>query len=123
MAEHPSIFTETAIAIPATRPAAHLAAGALLCCILAPAHAQQPASSQAPARCTPAKPCAPAVTSVPARAGSRQSPECGRLRAAIVESEQAERRVRAAMMESVQQDLSILRDRYRRLGCRTPART
>ncbi len=43
--------------------------------------------------------------------------ECGALETAILESEQAERRARAAMMEAVQQDLFILRQRYRKLGC------
>jgi hypothetical protein len=39
-----------------------------------------------------------------------------------VESEQAERRVRTAMMEGVQQDLFNLRQRFRKLGCRAPAK-
>jgi hypothetical protein len=43
--------------------------------------------------------------------------DCRVLESAILESEQAERRGRAAMMESVQQDLFILRKRYRKLGC------
>ncbi len=43
--------------------------------------------------------------------------ECRALESAILESEQAERRARAAMMESVQQDLFILRKRFRKLGC------
>lgn len=43
--------------------------------------------------------------------------ECRALESAILESEQAERRARAAMMESIQQDLFILRKRFRRLGC------
>ncbi|MCC2956114.1 hypothetical protein LK542_10855 [Massilia sp. IC2-477] len=53
---------------------------------------------------------------------STQQHECRRLRTAIVESEQSERRMRAAMMESVQQDLLILRKRFRRLGCQSGAR-
>ena len=43
--------------------------------------------------------------------------ECRVLQSAILESEQAERRARAAMMESIQQDLFILRKRFRRMGC------
>lgn len=43
--------------------------------------------------------------------------ECRVLESAISESEQAERRARAAMMESIQQDLFILRQRYRKQGC------
>ncbi len=43
--------------------------------------------------------------------------DCRVLESAILESEQAERRARAAMMESIQQDLFILRQRYRRMGC------
>ena len=43
--------------------------------------------------------------------------ECRMLGSAILESEQAERRARAAMMESIQQDLFILRKRFRKLGC------
>jgi len=43
--------------------------------------------------------------------------ECRVLGSAILESEQAERRARAAMMESIQQDLFILRKRFRKLGC------
>ncbi|MCD2515798.1 hypothetical protein LQ564_05655 [Massilia sp. G4R7] len=43
--------------------------------------------------------------------------DCRILESAILESEQAEQRMRAAMIESVQQDLLILRKRYRRLGC------
>ncbi|MGI4718687.1 MAG: hypothetical protein ACRYGO_13935 [Janthinobacterium lividum] len=42
---------------------------------------------------------------------------CRALETAILESEQVERRTRAAMMEAVQQDLFILRRRYRKLGC------
>lgn len=52
---------------------------------------------------------------------SRKSPgiqrECRALDAAILESEQAERRMGAAMMEGGQQDLFSLRKRYRTLGC------
>ena len=43
--------------------------------------------------------------------------ECGLLESAILESEQAERGPRSPMMESVQQDLYILRKRYKKLGC------
>lgn len=43
--------------------------------------------------------------------------ECRVLESAILESEQVERRARAAMMESIQQDLFILRQRYRKQGC------
>ncbi len=43
--------------------------------------------------------------------------ECRVLESAISESEQVERRARAAMMESIQQDLFILRQRYRKQGC------
>lgn len=49
--------------------------------------------------------------------------DCRVLESAIMESEQAERRARAAMMEAIQQDLTILRKRFRRLGCfRLPSR-
>jgi hypothetical protein len=94
------------------RPA-RLAAGVLLPCalalVLAPAHAGDPASPR------PA-----AASRAPARPHNLQ--ECSRLRAAILESEQAERRVRAAMIEGIQQDLSSLRQRFRRLGCLVPAK-
>ncbi len=93
------------------RPAASFAASVLLSCALAPAHAHQPPSPHPGARTAPG-----------ARAGAKASPECKRLRAAIVESEQSERRLGAAMMESVQQDLLILRKRYRKLGCRAAPR-
>ena len=43
--------------------------------------------------------------------------DCRVLESAILESEQAERRMRAAMIESIQQDLLILRKRFRKLGC------
>ncbi len=98
----------------ATRPAASLAACILLSCVLAPAAAaaRQPAHHLA-AGCGAGKACAAAR-----HRGTKQAPECGRLRAAILEAEQSERRVRAAMMESVQLDLLSLRKRYRNLGCR-----
>jgi hypothetical protein len=96
-------MTETTILTLATRPAASLAAGILLSCIPAPAGAGQPVSKH------------PTLS-------VKQQPECRRLRAAILEAEQSERRVRAAMMESVQLDLLSLRKRYRKLGCRTAAR-
>ena len=109
--------TETTIQNLALRPA-RLAAGLLLSCALAPACAGQPApQAPVPACETAGKPC-PAARAVPE---PRQNPECGRLRAAILDAEQSERRVRTAMMEAVQQDLLILRKRYRKLGCRAPA--
>lgn len=120
-AAHPSNFTETTIATLATRPAAHIAAGLLLSCALAPAQAHQPASAKPLAACTAGQPCRAAGTVARPHAGSRQALECKRLLAAIHESEQAERRVRAAMMESIQPDLLILRKRYRQLGCRAGA--
>lgn len=43
--------------------------------------------------------------------------ECRRLHTAILESEAAERGPRSPMIESVQQDLFILRKRYEKLGC------
>ena len=43
--------------------------------------------------------------------------DCRVLESAIVESEHAERRMRAAMIESIQQDLLILRKRFRKMGC------
>ena len=43
--------------------------------------------------------------------------ECGLLESVIIESEQAEQGPRSPMMESVQQDLFILRKRYKKLGC------
>ena len=89
-------MTETTILTLATRPAASLAVSVLLSCVSAPAAAGQTMSHRA---------------------------ECGRLRAAILEAEQSERRVRAAMMESVQLDLLSLRKRFRKLGCRAAART
>lgn len=101
----------------ATRPAAALAAGILLSCVLAPAAARQPASRLLAAGCAAGKAC-PAAR----HHGPQQQPECERLRAAILEAEQSERRVRAAMMESVQLDLLSLRKRYRKLGCRAAAR-
>lgn len=96
-------MTEMTILTHATRPAAILAAGILLSCVPAPAHAGQPVSKHP----------APRIM---------QAPACGRLRAAILEAEQSERRVRAALMESVQLDLLSLRKRYRKLGCRSPVR-
>jgi len=77
--------------------------------MLAPAHAGTPASPR------------PSTEPRPVARGHNLQ-ECGRLRAAILESEQAERRVRTAMMEGVQQDLSSLRQRFRKLGCRAPAK-
>lgn len=106
-------MTETTILTLATRPAASLAAGILLSCVLAPAAARQTQSQHLAAGCEAGKYCSAA----PQR-GPRQQPECSRLRAAILEAEQSERRVRAAMMESVQLDLLSLRKRYRKLGCR-----
>lgn len=84
------------------RPAAILAAGILLSCLPAPACAAQP------------------LTKHPA-AGVKQQQACGRLRAAILEAEHSERRLRTAMMEAVQLDLLSLRKRYRKLGCRVRA--
>ncbi|BDT60460.1 hypothetical protein MasN3_39540 [Massilia varians] len=100
----------------ATRPVAALAAGILLSCVLAPA-AGRPMPQHPAAGCEAGKACAAAR-----HPGPQQQPECERLRAAILEAEQSERRVRAAMMESVQLDLLSLRKRYRKLGCRA-ART
>ncbi len=105
-AERPFSITETTIPTLAMRPAASLAAGILLSCVLAPAAAHQPTSHHPAAR----------------QHSTTQAPECERLRAAILEAEQSERRVRAAMMESVQLDLLSLRKRYRKLGCRSAAR-
>lgn len=51
------------------------------------------------------------------RLGAVAQRACRALETAILESEQVERRTRAAMMEAVQQDLFILRQRYRKLGC------
>ncbi|SFD92449.1 hypothetical protein [Massilia yuzhufengensis] len=103
---------ETTILILATRHAARLAAGVLLSCILVPAHAKQPASQRPASRCEASgKPCPPAKRT---RAATQ---ECRRLRTAITESEQAERHIRSAMMEAVQQDLFNLRKRYKTLGC------
>ena len=79
-------------------------------CVPRPAGAGQPAPQ--PARCEAAGKHCPA-----ARPRVKQEPACGRLRAAIVEAEQSERRMRVAMMESVQLDLLSLRKRYRKLGC------
>jgi len=112
-AERPSGTTETTIPTLATRSAASLATCILLSCVLAPAAARQPASHHLAAGCEAGKACAAAR-----QRGTKQAPECGRLRAAILEAEQSERRVRAAMMESVQLDLLSLRKRYRKLGCR-----
>ena len=77
--------------------------------MLAPAHASPPPSP---------RPSADAARG-PARANRLH--ECGRLRAAILESEQAERRGRTPMMEGVQHDLFSLRQRFRKLGCQVPA--
>ncbi|WP_288380816.1 hypothetical protein [uncultured Massilia sp.] len=88
-----------------------------------------PASVPAPAGCQPrGKSGVPHQTCLEtpafdAAAGRRQrlnaeaQRDCRILESAILESEQAEQRMRAAMIESVQQDLLILRKRYRRLGC------
>jgi len=43
--------------------------------------------------------------------------ECRQLQSAIVESEQAEQRTRAAAIQSIQQELFLLRKRYKTLGC------
>jgi hypothetical protein len=91
--------------------------------VLAPAQADQPALDRPPLPCASGKPCAAAGADAHPRIAARRAPECRRLRAAIVESEQSDRRGRAAMMESVQQDLSILRQRYRKLGCAAGAST
>jgi hypothetical protein len=80
-----------------------------LSCVLAPAHAGTPASPR------------PFAEPRPVARGHKLQ-ECSRLRAAILESEQAERRARTAMMEGVQQDLFSLRQRFRKLGCRAPVK-
>ena len=104
----------------ATRHAARLAAGAMLSCMLASAHAHQPGA--AAGQCDPRRQPLSQDSACPApRKPDLRDPsakrECARLRTAIQESEQAERGPRAAMMESVQQDLAILRQRYKKLGC------
>lgn len=120
MAEHPSSITETAIPILAKQTAASLAASALLSCMPPPAFAAQAGSRQAEACAAAGRPC-PAASAA-ARVRPKPQPACGRLREAIVEAEQSERRVRATMMESVQLDLLSLRKRYRKLGCRAATR-
>lgn len=103
----------------ATRHAVRLLAGALLSCTLAAAHAQQ-ASNRPLDGCESRRPSAKQDAPCPTsrQPEGREQPmqrECMRLKTAIEESEQAERR--APMMESVQQDLAILRQRYKKLGC------
>ena len=52
------------------------------------------------------------------RLDSRSQRECAQLEAAILDTEQAERRnTGAGVIESLRQDLHILRKRYRQLGC------
>ena len=108
---------ETTIISLATRTAA-LAAGVLLCC--APLHAQQAAPGRTHTHGKHQKHYKQNQQTQQTRQNQR---ECSRLRAAIQDSEQSERRVRAALMESVQQDLLILRKRYRVLGCAATARS
>ncbi|QOY93496.1 hypothetical protein IM543_18340 [Massilia sp. UMI-21] len=107
------------------RPA-RLAADALLSCTLAlalaPAQAHQPAPRHPPHPCASGQSCPAASAAARPRPGARQTAECALLRAAIMESEHPARRASGEMMEAVQQDLSILRRRYRKLGCATAAR-
>lgn len=77
--------------------------------MLAPAHAGPPPSPR------------PSADAARGTARANKLHECGRLRAAIVEAERAERRPRSAMMEGIQQDLFSLRQRFRKLGCQVPA--
>lgn len=88
--------------------------------MLAPAHASRPPAPRPSATCAAGAGACPAGA---ARGSARPNRlhECGRLRAAILESEQAERRGRTPMMEGVQHDLFILRQRFRKLGCQVPA--
>ena len=104
----------------APRHAARLLAGALLSCTLAAAHAQQSPRPLGPCETRRPSHMQDAPCPAPGKPELREQPiqrECTRLKTAIEESEQAERRAGAAMMESVQQDLAILRQRYKKLGC------
>lgn len=105
-----------------------LAASVSLSLVLVPAQAGQPSPHHLPYRCdsggrpvVSAQPCPGAKK--PAEPARRQQPgydtkgECRRLKTAILESEAAERGPRSPMIESVQQDLLILRKRYEKLGC------
>lgn len=49
--------------------------------------------------------------------GAGAAHECRRLLVAIRESEAAERGPRSPVIEAVQQDLSVLRKRFDKLGC------
>lgn len=51
------------------------------------------------------------------RLASRSQRECAQLEAAILDTEQVERRSGASVIESLRQDLLSLRKRYRELGC------
>lgn len=87
--------------------------------MLAPAHASGPPSPRPSATCAAGAGECPGAARGSARANRLH--ECDRLRAAILESEQAERRGRTPMMEGVQHDLFSLRQRFRKLGCQVPA--
>jgi hypothetical protein len=113
------------------RPQGASLAAIVLAGAAAAAQAHTPSPRQATASCQAGSPSGLAcggTQRIDAAAGRRRPDgttlrDCRVLESAIVESEQAERRARAAMMESIQQDLSILRKRFRRLGCfRLPSR-
>lgn len=95
---------------------------------LVPAHAGQLSADHPPYRCDDGGRRVVSATPCPGgkkpdepvrrqRPGAEAKRECGLLQTAIQESETAERGPRSPMMESVQQDLFILRKRYEKLGC------
>lgn len=106
-----------------------LAASVSLSFVLAPARAGHPSPHHPPDRCdsagrmvVSAAPCPGGKEAAgPARRpqpGAGAADECRRLLVAIRESEAAERGPRSPVIESVQQDLSVLRKRFDKLGCR-----
>ncbi len=110
------------------RRPARLAASVLLLLALVPARAGQLSPGHPPYRCddggrsvVSATPCPggkkPDEPARRQRLGAEARRECGLLQIAIHESETAELGPRSPLMESVHQDLFILRKRYKKLGC------